>query len=244
MGNPPLPEQPSTASIVQLQAMSGNEQLVAVYERREELLNCFKAWTQARDKSKQRLSRWDILNSLLFHARKLPIVNEVDPQRSAIINSRTLLDDPDPVSPLINKVAAALRAELQRERQRLADVQGQELKVLEASQEWQKLAVMERQRLLSQHALGPVPHLTIGTDEELLAALNETPIAAWEDKTAASAGRVKIVREAVAKKFLPKAIHITPPQATLQSADEVDTYLSKLRAAIMTNIEAGNPVII
>ena len=243
-GNPPLPEQPSTASIVQLQAMSGNEQLVAVYERREELLNCFKAWTQARDKSKQRLSRWDMLNSLLFHARKLPIVNEVDPQRFAIINSRTLLDDPDPVSPLINKVAAELRAELQRERQRLADVQGQELKVLEASLEWQKLAVMERQRLLSQNALGPVPQLTIGTDEELLAALNETPIAAWEDKTAASAGRVKIVREEAAKLLLPKAIRITPPQATLQSVDEVDAYLSKLRAAIMTNIKAGNPVII
>lgn len=243
-GNPPLPEQPSTATIVQLQAMSGNEQVVAVYERREELLNCFKAWTQARDKNKQRYSRWNMLNSLLIHARKLPIANEIDPQRAAIINSRTLLDDPDPVSPLINKVVAELRAELQRERQRLADVQSQELKVLEASQEWQKLAVAERQRLLNQNALGPIPQLTIGTDEELLAALHETPIDAWENKTAATAGRVKIVREEAAKKFLPQVIHITPPQAILQSTEEVDVYLASLRAEIITHIEAGNPVII
>ncbi len=243
-GNPPLPERPSTASIEQLQSMSGNEQLVAVYERREGLLNCFKTWMQASEKNKQRFSRWQMLNSLLFHARNLPIANEVDPQRSAIINSRTLLDDPDPVSPLINKVAAVLRAELQRERQLLVKIQDQELKTLEASQEWQKLAATERQRLLSQNALGPVPQLTIGTDEELLAALNETPIAAWEDKIAASAGRVKIVREEAAKKLLPEVIHITPPQATLQSVEDVDTYLAKLRAAIMTHIEVGNPVII
>ena len=122
-GNPPLPEQPSTASIVQLQAMSGNEQLVAVYERREELLNCFKAWTQARDKITQRLPQWEMLQKMLFHARKLPIVHEVDPQVTAIKDSRSLLDDPDPVSPLINKVAAALRAELQRARERLIESQ-------------------------------------------------------------------------------------------------------------------------
>ena len=37
---------------------------------------------------------------MLFHARNLPVVSEVDPQVSAIKESRSLLDDPDPVSPL------------------------------------------------------------------------------------------------------------------------------------------------
>ncbi len=243
-GNPPLPERPSTVSIEQLQSMSGNEQLVAMYEQREELLNCFKTWTQARDRVVQRLPRWQMLQRLLHQARTLQIGNEVDPQVTAIIHSRTLLDDPDPVSPLINTVAAALRAELQKERKRLIEAQDQEMKALEASQEWQNLAASERQRLLSQNALGPVPQLTIGTDEELLAALDDTPMVAWEDKIAAPAGRVKKVREEAAKLLLPRAIRINPPQATLKSVDEVDTYLETLRVTIMTNINAGNPVII
>jgi len=243
-GNPPLPERPSTASIEQLQSMSGNEQLVAVFERREELLNCFKAWTQTRDKIALRLSRWRMLQRLLYHARTLPIANEVDPQVSAIIDSRTLLDDPDPVSPLINKIAATLRSELQRERKRLIEAQDQEMKGLEASQEWQNLATTERQRLLSENALGPVSQLAIGTDEELLAALDDTSMAAWEDKIAAPSGRVKKVREEAAKLLLPRAIRLTPLQATLKSADEVDTYLATLRTEIMTHIDAGNPVII
>ena len=49
-GDAPLPERPSTDFIEQLQSMSGNEQFVAVYGERDELLSSFKAWTQARDK--------------------------------------------------------------------------------------------------------------------------------------------------------------------------------------------------
>jgi len=243
-GDPPFPERPSTDVIEQLQSMSGNEQFVAVYGWRDELLNSYNAWMQARDKIAQRQSGWKMLECLLVHARALPIAGEVAPQETAIKDSRTLLDDPDPVSPLLNKVTTALRAELQRARKRLIEAKEQEVKALEASQEWQNLAATERQRLLSQNALGPVPQLNIGTDEELLAALDDTSMVAWEDKIAAPAGRVKKVREEAAKLLLPRAIHITPPQATLQSVDEVDTYLATLRASIMTHIDAGNPVII
>ena len=243
-GNPPLPERPSTDLIEHLQSKSGNEQFVAVYEQYEELLNCFKAWTQARDKSKERLFQWQMLQRLLYHARTLPIAKEVDPQVSAIVQSRALLDDPDPVLPLINQVATALRSELQREHKRLLETQDHEVKILEASDEWQNLASTEGQRFLKQNALDSIPQLTIGTNEELLAALDDTSMAAREDKIAALAGRVKKVREEAAKLLLPRAIRVTPPQATLKSAGELDTYLAKLRTEIMTHLDAGNPVII
>ena len=118
------------------------------------------------------------------------------------------------------------------------------MKTLEASQEWQNLAETERQRILNQNALGSVPQLAIGTDEELLATLDATSIASWEDKIAAPAGRVKKVREEAAKLLSPQSIRIYPRQATLKSVDEVDAYLTTLRAEIIAHIEAGNPVII
>ena len=108
----PLPERPSVDAIEQLQAMSSNEQLVEVYERREELLRDFNAWSLASEKIAQRLPRWQMLQRFLVHAHNLSVFSEVDPQVTAIQDSRTLLDDPDPVSPIINKVASALRSEL------------------------------------------------------------------------------------------------------------------------------------
>src|SRR5260221_7139137 len=243
-GDAPLPERPSTDVIEQLQSISGNEQFVAVYGRRDELLNSFNAWTQARDKIARRQPGWRMLERLLVQARTLPMANEVAPLVTAIKDSRTLLDDPDPVSPLLNKVTTALRAELQRARKSLIEAQEREIRALEASQEWQSLAGADRRRILNQNALGPVPQLTIGTDEELLATLDATPLTAWEDKIAAPAGRVKKVREETVKLLLPEAVRILIPQATLKSVDEVDAYLATLRTEIMKYIETGNPVMI
>ncbi len=243
-GDAPLPERPSTDLIEQLQSMSGNEQFVAVYGRRDELLSIYNAWTRAGDKIAQRQPGWRMLERLLIHAHTLPIADEVAPQVTAIKDSRTLLDDPDPVSPLLNKVTAALRAELQVARKRLIEAQEREIKALDASQEWQSLAEAERQRILNQNALGPVPQLNIGTDEELLTTLDATTLTAWEDKIAAPLGRVKRVREETAKLQLPEAVRVLIPQATLKSVTEVDTYLAALRTEIMKYIEAGNPVMI
>src|SRR5712692_8695645 len=184
-GDAPLPERLSTDLIEHLQSMSGNEQFVAVYERRDELFNSYNAWTQARDKIAQRQPGWRMLERLLVHASILPIAEEMIPQVTAIKDSRALLEDPDPVSPLLNKVAAALRTELQKARERLIEAQERELRALEASQEWRSLAEADRQRILNQNALGPVPQLNIGTDEELLTTLDATTLTAWEDKIAA-----------------------------------------------------------
>ena len=176
---------------------------------------------------------------MLFHAHNMPVVSEVDPQVSAIKESRSLLDDPDPVSPLLNRVAAVLRAELQNARKRLIEAQERELKQLEASQEWQSLAKGERERMLYQNALGPVEQLTIGTDEELLANLNATPLAAWEDKIAAPQGRVKKVREETAKLLSPRVVRIPIPQVTLKSVEEVDDYLAMLRVEMINRSKLG-----
>jgi hypothetical protein len=243
-GDAPLPERPSANFIEQLQSLSGNDQFVAVYGRRDELLNSYNALTLARDKITQRLPQWEMLQKLLFHARNLSVVREVDPQVTAIKDSRSLLDDPDPVSPLLNKAAAALRAELQKARERLIESQERELKALATSRDWQNLAEADRQRMLYKNALGPVSQLKIGTDEELLANLDATSLASWEDKIAASPGRVKNVREEAAKLSSPRVVRIPIPQVTLQSVEEVDAYLAMLRAEMIKQIEAGNPVMI
>ena len=243
-GNPPLPEQPSVDAIEQLQSLGRNEQLVAVYEQREKLLHSFTAWKQASEKRLQRLPRWHILQRLLVHAGNLSVFSEVEPQVRAILDSRTLLDDPDPIPPLINRVATALRTQLLEARSRLIEVQDREVKTLDASQEWQRLPETDRQHILNQNALGSVPQLHIGTDDDLLAMLDTTSIASWEDKIAAPAGRVKKVREEAVRLLSPESIRIYPRQATLKSVEEVDSYLATLRAEILVHIEAGNPVII
>jgi hypothetical protein len=243
-GNAPLPETPSIALLERLQALSGNEQIVAVYEQRNELEADYKAWKARREQITQRLPNWKKVERFLVHARSLPVALQVEPQVEAIRNGRHLLFDPDPVVPLIDELRTALRLALMDFQQRRIAEQNQQVQTLDAWAEWPLLSEAERQRILSQHGLGSIPDLKIGTDEELLATLDTTPIASWEDKIAAPQARIVKVREAAMKLRTPDAIRIYPPQATLKSADQVDAYLTQLRVQMMKHIAAGNPVVV
>ncbi len=243
-GDAPLPEMPSIASIEHLQALSGNAQIVAVYEQRNELYDNFKIWKDKREQIAKCLPDWNKLQRFLTQARSLPVALEIEPQVEAIRNGRHLLFDPDPVLPLMDELRAALRLELMDFQQRRIAEQDQQVQTLNAWAEWPLLSEEERQRILSQNGLGSIPELKIGTDEELLATLDANPISSWEDKISAPQARIVKVREAAMKLRTPDAVRISLPQATLTSADQVDAYLAQLRADMMQHIDAGNPVVV
>lgn len=243
-GDAPLPEMPSIASIEHLQVLSGNAQIVAVYEQRNELYDNFKIWKDKREQIAKRLPDWNKLQRFLTQARSLPVAIEIEPQVEAIRNGRYLLFDPDPVLPLMDELRAALRlALIDFQQSRIAE-QDQQVQTLNAWAEWPLLSEEERQRILSQNGLSSIPKLKIGTDEELLATLDANPLSSWEDKISAPQARIVKVREAAMKLRTPDAVRISLPQATLTSADQVDAYLAQLRADMMQHIDAGNPVVV
>jgi hypothetical protein len=243
-GDAPLPERPATASIEYLQRLSGNEQIVTVSDQRDELLSNFQTWSKRRDQIAQRLPEWTKLQRLFAHVRSLPIAAQVGPQIEAIISGRHLLFEPDPLLPLINNLTTVLRATIVAYHQRIVEEQDRQVKTLDTWTEWQRMTEQDRLRILSQYGLTAVPALQIGTDEELLATLDANPISSWEDKIAVPQARIVKVREATMQLLTPQAVRVFPPQATLTSTDQVDAYLTQLRATMMQHIEAGNPVVI
>jgi hypothetical protein len=243
-GAPPRPERPSTATVEALQAMVGNEQLVAVYAARDALLADYKAWQTAAAEGERRLPRWQALERLLEHARDLPEGAAAAPQVEAIRANRALLAEPDPVPPLRDALAGALRTALQAARQRLADAHAREVGALAAADEWQRLPDAERERLTREHRLESVPALDLRDDEALLRALAASPLASWADQVAALPARAAQAREAAARLIQPATVRVTPPSATLRTTAEVDTYLAELRGAIMAEVAQGKPVMI
>jgi hypothetical protein len=241
-GPPPLPERPSTLKIEILRALGGNAQLVAVHDAREELRAAFSDWTKAGEKIVQRQPRWLILQQLLQDAATLPVAAQVAPQLSAIRSERSLLTEPDPVSPLIGQLTDELRAALQEAHGRFVDVYQREIKILEASQEWQAIGETDRQAILS--SLGSIPSIQVSTEDALLRTLQASPLHTWADSTAALPTLFAQARMKAARLLEPKSVRVKPKPATLRSAEEVETYLEELRAEIMKSIDAGNPVIL
>ena len=241
---PPLPEKPSTAKVEELRALGGNDQFVAVYDARQELLSAAQAWIKAQDKIAQRQPRWQVLQRLLKHAETLPVAAQVAPQVMAIQAERALLDDPDPVTPLISQLTDALRAALQDAHDRLQELHQREMAGLEATQEWQAIGESDRQDLLVSNGLSAVPDIQVGTEQALLNTLDDMPLNTWEDTIAALPTRVEQARKQAACMLEPKAVYVKTKPATLKSPEEADAYLQDLREDIIHHINAGRPVIL
>jgi hypothetical protein len=243
-GSPPLPAPPNSDHIGHLRALGGNEQLVEVYNQRDRLLADYRQWSDARGKREQRLPAWRHLQELLRHADGLPVVGELQPQLAAIESQRSLLSDPDPLAPLTTRLLDALRAALQGAAQRYGDAHRQALSELEQAAEWERLGADQRRQILAAQNLDQHPPVRTGSDEELLATLEATPLMTWETRIAALPERVARAREAAARLLEPRAVPLSLPKRTLKSREELEQYLDEVRALIQAQLDEGNPVIV
>ena len=241
-GEPPLPAAPSTLHLQELATKSGNEQGVAVYEGRERLTAEAKAWKQQAQVARQRLPRWEALERLLGQAEGLPVHATVKPQAEAIRANRSLLDEPDAVTPLAAQVTEALRDALRQAHADYTAAWEQERQALEATDGWQQLTEVQREQVQIGCGLGRAAAPSLSTESEVLASLSRTSLPQWKDLTDALPQRFGRAREMVAKLLQPAtvAVHLRP--ATLTSEPEVDAYLTDVRTEIMQHVSAGHPV--
>lgn len=243
-GPPPLPEKPSSKTLTDIQALGGNKQMKAIAAAKDQLSNDYKSWTALREKKTIRIPRWGNLNRLQKHAVSLPIANETAPQVQAILNGRTLLTEPDPITPLLNQLADALRQALQGACSRYTADYQIRLEQFTTSDAWQKITETQRQTILLQCGLLEIPKLDIGTEEELITSLETQSLFGWENQIAALPARFSDANLRAVKLLEPEVVRIKPVPAMLRSMDEVDVYIAALRDQIKQHIENGNPVVL
>ena len=111
-GDAPLPEGPDTGHLSDLQSLAGNEQLIGILDRYDELVANLNDWTKASDLAAERLPAFQRLQALARHAGGLSATEDATPQIEAIIADRRLLDTSDPVLGLAAKLTDALRTAL------------------------------------------------------------------------------------------------------------------------------------
>lgn len=243
-GLAPLPEKPSTAKIDELRALSGNEQFAAVVEAKVELLGNYNAWTTLKDKKTPRVQRWNIFQRLKQHASNLALAAEINPQIAAIQTNRSLLEDPDPAIPLISQLVDVLRQSLNDAYQRFTISFADQMKKLGQNDAWRMISEAQRQAILTQTDLIAVTEPKMGTEDELLVALDKQSLSAWESRIAALPARCNSAIMKAVKLLEPEAIPIYLKPATFHNEEEMDTYLTDLRAEIKKHLDNGNTVVI
>lgn len=243
-GEKPLPLPPDTKPLEELKALSGNELILGVWEARDALKSQRAAWQAQAQEAAKRLPRWHALSRLLKHAQPLSVYAEAQPQAQAIADSRALLHDPNPVTPLCQRLADELRSALQAALSQFSNTYNGQLQSLAHDGLWEQLDEAERQSILKAQGLDLPAQPRLATEADVLAALDKTPLEVWQHRTAAIASRVAGALLEAAKRLEPKTVQVQLPSASLKTVEGLDEYLAAARNAILQHLEAGNPVVV
>ena len=242
-GDPPLPARPNAKELEDIGNLVGNEQVIALFDKQEELAKQAEEWSKTAELAKKRLPRWKSMQELLQHAEGMQVVEEVTPQVDAIVEQRSLLNSTDPVPPLCKSLTDALRAELTTASNGCTAVFDAQKKALTGSEVWRRLDTDRRASILGQYGLTALPKVKVGTEDELLASLRRQSVGDWKTLADALPQRFNNAMLAAAKALEPKAVRATLPSATIRNTEEMEAWLGKARDEISTKLEQG-PVVI
>jgi len=242
-GDPPAPAVPSMAPIEVLASRMGNEQFVALADEADNLIASVKQWKSTAAGIAKRDAEWQKLRRLVAAASPLPEAAPASSAMEALCQQRGLLQDPDPVAPLVKSVTKALREALAAAKKEYERVQKDEDARLTADPTWQKLSDDQRAAFRAEHRLDEVPALSLGTDEEVLASAEATSLGGWNTRTHALPGRFAAAREAAARLLEPKAVRVNLPSTTVHTEAELDAWLTEVRQRVADQLKKGPAIL-
>lgn len=244
-GEAPKPEIPDTACLEDIRLTTGNEQLLAVYNLRDELAALIDSWTEVADQISKRWPAWTTLVRLKKHAATLPQAKLLLDQISTIEQERQLLNDPDLVSPLVSSLAQILRAELNRLDREYSIRREEGMARLEVDDNWPQLEPEQRHQLLSGQMLhdSARPKVEVQATEDVLRTLEAFSLTMFEDRIAAMPGRFDAILQAAAELMEPEAKFIHLPRRTLKSEDDLNAWIVDVKDQLQDALKNG-PVVI
>ena len=242
-GAAPLPEAPKTTKLADLRGRIGNDRLKGLLDAADTLKPEVAKWKKLADLAAKRVPEWDKLQKFLTAGAGVGAMADVETAAKGILDGRLLLDNSDHVPPMVKQAAQALRTAVTGAHGAFASRHAELLKELEASAAWNAISGTQRMALMSEEGISSVPDLEVGSDEQLLAALQQTPVASWNDKTAALTARFQNAARKAAKLLEPKTQYVTLKSDTLRTEAEVKAWLAAQETTLVAKLKEG-PVVI
>jgi hypothetical protein len=238
-GSAPRPASPDTQGVRALQLLSGNAQLLKIHEQKDDLTAKLGSWKKNTEGIAKRWPAWEQLLDFHSFAAGLPEADECAKSIAAITDGRTLLAEPDPVPELTKQLTTALRTALGNLQGDLSSAFKAGDDRLAASQVWSRLSDGQRATLVTTCQLTPPSKETIGTDEEILAALRASTLAARRNLLDAVPQRFSRALDEASRLLEPKAQRVTLPGATIHNTAELDQWLAEARHQIEAKLKEG-----
>ena len=244
-GPPPAPEAPKSPLLTELEGLQGNDLLFRLFEESATLTTNIATWKKTGQQIAKRTPVFQTAEHLLRHgvAAVLPGMERCQADWEAVRDHRSLLDDPDPVSPVLQLISTALRNGLRDGHTHYEQALKNEIAGLETHTLWSALPETKRKVLLASQGVASHPVPQLASEAEILASLQSCDIPAWKTRTAALHTRCAAALAEAIKEAKPKARRISLPSATIETAAELEAWLGQVRETIEKALRDGPAIL-
>lgn len=244
-GDAPRPPRPDTSSLEDIRLSAGNEQLLALYNRREELTQAVQDWKSTGKQIADRLPDWQTLQQLVHHAGGIDDADAIRAQVQTIEQQRQLLEQPNPVKPLVANLTQLLRDELNAAKTDFDANWAAGDARLAADENWQALEPEQRHQLRStQHLVAAdKPDVHVENTTAILTTLACCPLGPFRDRIAAMPSRFDQVLLGAAKLLEPSVQQVLLPSRTLKTEEDIDAWLDETGRLLKSKLGDG-PVMV
>lgn len=240
-GEAPKPARPDTAFLDEIRLTAGNEQLLALYNRRDELGSSIDTWTDLAERIAKRWPNWTVLKRLMAHTSGLHDAEVILAQMKTIEQQHQLLEDPDLVAPLIAGLTQLLRDELNRLNAEYVSRHKQGMGRLSGDSNWQQLEPEQRNQLLTEErlTLSDQPKVQVQSTNDVLDTLHGCSLSTFVDRVAAMPSRFDNVAIGAAELCEPQIQFIHVPRRTLKTDEEIDAWAEEVKRQLKSALQNG-----
>lgn len=244
-GEGPKPARPDTTSLEEIRLTAGNEQLLALYNRRDELTNSVDTWNDLAERIEKRWPAWIVLKRLMDHAAGIQDADVIRAQVKTIEQQRQLLEEPDLIAPLVANLTQLLRKELNEAKADWDNKCEQGEARLAKDENWQSLEPEQKHELRIPYQLveSATPKIEVETSDAVLRTLDAMPLSSLKDRIAVLPVRYDQIILSAAKLVEPEAQEIQLPRRMLKSTGEIDVWLDEVKQKLNVALEKG-PIVI
>jgi len=243
-GDTPRSEPINTDFIREIENKEGNERLLDILQQKDILQAKFTDWSAKANLVSVREPLWNLLVDLNNQAPDEPEMEQLKMETDAIRNNRLLLQEPDPIQPILTAITDKLLAILnQRKRQYNAhyDLRMTDLQAIEY---FKKLTPEQKYSILAKHQLLAKPEIKDLNAHTLLNQLNKANLFTWDTKIAALSGQFQSALEDAILLSAPQAKTFSLPRRTITTQSEIDSYVSTLKTELETLLKESSSIIL
>lgn len=244
-GESPQPAQPDVTFLDEIRLTTGNEQLLTIYNLREELTQKIDSWNNLTESINQSWPNWLVLKKLITQVEGLQNTEVIFTQVNTIEHQRQLIDKPDPIKPLVASLTQMLRDKLNQLDKEYVSRYKQGIQRLNEDTNWQQLEPEQQHYLLSTQLLheSARPKVEVQTTTDVINTIDNCSLSMFADRIAAMPARFDNVATEAAKMCEPQAQFIQVPQRTLKTNEDIDNWINEVKKQLKDSLKNG-PIVI